>query len=118
MHKDYIDLGRKMDHSGCLSSIKEEKVSEIYYPSIYLSNLDGLEVFEMSEEEQTVTAKIRVTRKTVTIENDGDKSCSIEIDILGIKPNKKEVAAKTEFDKDKEVFAVMDSFMNAWKAKE
>ncbi len=86
-----IDLGKKMDSSCCSPASEGKKgESKLYYPSLYISGVEGL---DLSTGEITFTAKgkvVSVSRRET--EEDGEKySCEIEVHSIsapGAKPEK------------------------------
>lgn len=76
---------------------------EVYYPSINLHDVEGLE--ELPEGEFTFTGKGKVVSYTESM-RDGKESCSCEIEIHSIKPSTKKV--KKEKDAGERLDASFD----------
>ncbi len=81
-----IDLGNKPDKEMTEKAALAPR--EVYYPSIHLSNVDGLE--DLPDGEFTFTGKGKVVSYTEST-RDGKETCSCEIEIHGIKPSTKKV---------------------------
>ncbi len=92
MPNDGIDLGSKPG-----KEMSEAKVAqkEVYYPTLHLSNVDGLD--ELPEGEFTFTGKGKVISYTEST-RDGKDTCSCELEIHSIKPTNKKVKKEKDAD--------------------
>lgn len=93
MPNEGIDLGNKPGKE--MSKEAAMAPREVYYPTLHLSNVDGLD--ELPEGEFTFTAKGKVTSYTERV-TDGKKSCSCELEVHNIKPSTKKMKKEKDAD--------------------
>lgn len=82
---------------------------EVFYPTLHLSNVEGLE--DLPEGEFTFTGKGKVVSYTERV-TDGKKSCSCQLEVHGISPSVKKAKKVKEADERLE-----DSFNKIAKKK-
>lgn len=76
-----LDLGKKQDLTVKPANPSKKEKAKVYYPTIHLSDVEGLE--DLPEGEFEFEGKGRVVSKTVS-ERDGKRYCSCEIEVQSI----------------------------------
>lgn len=87
-----IDLGKKRnDTTGPISPGETSKKNEVYYPDLYINDIDlGLGVADAGKE-YTATVKVKVRSISKNVNADGKKNDSITLEIHGIDFGKKPI---------------------------
>ena len=82
MEEGFISLGKQSESIGI--SAEPAKQDKIYYPSLYINDIDlGLDEEDIGEV-ITATIKVKVNRVTTTIENKTTRQ-SLDLEVMGIK---------------------------------
>lgn len=75
--KTPIKLGREMSDMAVSAPTPEDVAREVF-PTIYLSDIPGIDKFP---EEGEMTVKFRLLRSTSTVSADGKKSTSVDLEL-------------------------------------
>jgi hypothetical protein len=102
LKSDFIDLGEEMKSSEMPEMAMEMNENEYHYPSLYFSDVKGLE--KLGKEGMAVIHYKKVMERTEDITRNGktEKRHSVELQICGIKPECCEEMPEAKMEEDDE----------------
>jgi hypothetical protein len=102
LKSDFIDLGEEMKSNEMPEMAMEMNENKYHYPSLYFSNVKGLE--KLGKEGMAVIHYKKVMERTEDITRNGktEKRHSVELQICGIKPECCEEMPETKMEEDDE----------------